>query len=233
MDPLQAKFPSFSPYNTFVNNPIHFIDPDGQEIVVPANLKGSQRRAIMRNLRRLTDDKLSYDKTTGVVTVSKHRIGRHPRGTELLNRVIESPRVMTIGAPLPNTTGNSEVDDNSRNAINGVGSDVTVRFDPTSNPDIMTANPRTGNVSGKKRPNKIGLAHEIIHGERSMRGGAINYEDMGTYMYSDANGTMTTQAFPKEELATVGLKYNTARDITENDIRREQRWTRKKRRGAY
>ena len=32
LDPLQAKYPSLSPYNFTANNPILFIDPDGRYI---------------------------------------------------------------------------------------------------------------------------------------------------------------------------------------------------------
>jgi RHS repeat-associated protein len=35
VDPKASKFPGMSPYCAFANNPIYYIDPDGQEIVVP------------------------------------------------------------------------------------------------------------------------------------------------------------------------------------------------------
>ncbi|MDR1876213.1 MAG: type III secretion system effector protein, partial [Flavobacteriaceae bacterium] len=98
---------------------------------------------------------------------------------------------------------------------------------------ILTIDPKTGNVSGKKRPNQIGLGHEIIHGDRSMRGKAIDYSDEDTHSYQDADGNTVTQTVPKEELGTVGLKHNTSEDITENDLRKEQRETKNKQRGAY
>jgi hypothetical protein len=66
-----------------------------------------------------------------------------------------------------------------------------------------------------------------------MRGAAIDYSVTGTHTYKDASGATVTQTVPKEELATVGLKHNTAGDITENNIRKEQRKTKKKKRGAY
>jgi RHS repeat-associated protein len=231
-EPLQSEYLNLSPYNYCANNPVIYIDPDGREIVIPTSLKGSERRQIMRNLGKLTNDKLSYDKSTGQVTISKQRTGSKVKGTELISRVINSSNTMTITVGTPGS-GNFETDVNSANAINGVGTDVNVSFDPTSNPNILTVNSKTGNVSGKKRPNQIGLGHEIIHGERSMRGEAIDYSDMGTHTYQDANGNTVTQTVPKEELGTVGLKHNTSKDITENDLRKEQSKTKNKQRGAY
>ena len=84
---------------------------------------------------------------------------------------------MTINIISEKEEGNFETDDNPTNAINGKGSNVNVHFNPESNPDIPTLNRKTGRVSNKKRPSQVGLAHEMIHGDRSMRGVAIEKMD--------------------------------------------------------
>jgi len=129
---------------------------------------------------------------------------------------------------------------NFADALNGKGSDTEVYFNPKADPDIMTVDPATGNVSAAKRPAFIGLAHELIHAERSMRGEAIDYGITADYTYQiskrriDAGRDLEirthTQHVPKEELATVGLAYNKNGDITENMIRAEHNL---RPRGAY
>jgi RHS repeat-associated protein len=47
LDPLQAKYPMFSPYHFVANNPIVFIDPDGKVIVVATKDGQSQVLAIL------------------------------------------------------------------------------------------------------------------------------------------------------------------------------------------
>ena len=66
-----------------------------------------------------------------------------------------------------------------------------------------------------------------------------HHEDAGEYRYGfnemekDASGTTVTQTVKKEELRIVGFKGVKAGDVTENNLRSEQRRTRKKKRGAY
>lgn len=156
--------------------------------------------------------------------------GKKTAGTRLIRRLNSSDKTVTITVGAAGS-GNTESDVNPTDAINGTGSDTNVSFDPTSNPSIMTEDPKTGNVSGKTgRPNQVGLGHELIHAERSMRGAAIDYSKTGTHTYKDASGKTVTQTVPQEELATVGLKHNTKKDITENQIRKEQG---QNKRGAY
>lgn len=136
--------------------------------------------------------------------------------------VNSSKRIMSINIISEKEEGNFETDDNPTNAINGKRSNVNVHFNPESNPDIPTLNRKTGRVSNKKRPSQVGLAHEMIHGDRSMRGVAIEYSESESYSYMNNRGQRVMETLSKEEAATVGLNHVKKNDITENDIRKDQ-----------
>lgn len=99
---------------------------------------------------------------------------------------------------------------------------MNVHFNPESNPDIPTLNRKTGRVGNKKRHSQVGLAHEMIHGDRSMRGVAIEYSESESYSYINNRGQRVMETLSKEEAATVGLNHVKKNDITENDIRKDQ-----------
>jgi RHS repeat-associated protein len=236
-------------YSYVRNNPIKYIDPSGYSACeTKGNVFGSksaakkgaggiklpsdtnQQKRILSELQGLTSHTLSVD-SNGYVVIDTpaSATSTTPKGDKLIERMVNSDKTCTIQIATPGS-GNTEQDVNFADALNGTGSDTIVNFDPTSNPSISTVDPTTGRVGPAKRPHRIGLGHEMIHADRSMRGSAINYGLNGSHTYTDLNGNNATQIVPAEELATVGLSGNMADDITENDLRLEQGLNR---RGAY
>jgi RHS repeat-associated protein len=229
-DPLMEKYYSLSPYMYCAGNPVKFIDPDGRKIVLAGTT--AERQAILTNLQKLTNDKLSMrsNGTVIIVRMGSENSGKAlTSGSELirdLNKKGDGAKTVTISIGAAGS-GNSESHYRT-NSTNGVGTDSNVSFDPIANPSILTKDPTTGNVSGATRPNEIGLGHELIHADRAMKGKSVDRATTGTHTYKDAAGNTVTQTKPKEELETVGLqgthKYN------ENKLRKEQGLNE---RGAY
>ena len=209
-DPLQEKYESVSSYCYTANNPIRFVDTDGKVIKLPKGTTYKQIFIVLGNIQKLTDDKVVFStQKDGSIRIKIASIGNGTKsaGTRLIQRINSSKRIMTINVTSKTADGNSETDDNPANAINGIGSNVNVYFDPNSNPLIPTLNAKTGRVNGEKRPAHVGLAHELIYGDRSMRGVAIDYSENATYTYTNSRGQRVKQSLKKEEAATIGLKH--------------------------
>ena len=119
------------------------------------------------------------------------------------------------------------------NIENGDESDALILFNPVYSPEVPVIRSDNGNIDKEKRPSYIGMAHELIHADRAMRGKTILREyaeykyqisrkvilDLGIIKFYTYN--MNTDIAKKEELYTIGIKYSGLGDITENDIRKE------------
>ena len=130
-DPLQEKYANVSSYGYAVNDPIRFIDTDGKVIKLPKGTTYEQIFIVLGNIQNLTDDKIvfSTQKDGSIkIKIAYMRNGTKSAGTRLIQRINSSKRIMTINITSKTADGNSEIDDNPTNAINGKGSNVNVYF---------------------------------------------------------------------------------------------------------
>ncbi len=185
----------------------------------------------MYTLQKLTNDKLVYSTEKGGsarVKIASLGKGGKTSGTRLIRRINSSKRTMTI--VLNEKISNREKDVNRTNAKNGIGTDVVVIFNPTRVAYIPTLNPATKRVHKTTRPPQVGLGHEMIHGDRSMRGVSLRRNLYESHTYIDSSGRHVTEKILIDEAETIGLSHVGPDDITENDIRKEQG---QNSRGAY
>lgn len=221
---------SLNLYTYCNNNPLLYTDPDGHRLVL--NGTAAEQGQILGALSSLTNQTLAIG-AGGAVTITAAAPNHNlENGDLLVQRMINSTRTCDIF--LQNMVGNYANWHNAGNAVNGVGTNAAVYFNPASSPMILTVDPITGNTAGAIRPSYVGLAHELIHADRGMRGRGQNLGHTADYTFQTGRVRKSFLCFSwwskiktthygvrKEELATVGLKNQRWRDITENDIRKE------------
>jgi RHS repeat-associated protein len=221
MGRFMSEDPSKDGENWYVrcmSNPLKYIDPDGYKILLASTNTKFQNKTVLGNIQKLTNDDLEI-RNNEIVIAKKGMVKTKPVGTLLVGNLAGSSKLVTIY--VDDTKGNFENDVSPVDALNPKkGSDTMVSFNPNSDPLIPTLDPKTGLVSERHRPGFVGLAHELIHANRSMNGKAINYGVKVNYSCNTAGGLVECIPMPQEEYETVGLLGNEI--ITENNIRLEQ-----------
>jgi hypothetical protein len=182
------------------------------KIVMDSKLSDQERQTILNDLQKLTNKTLTFNKNE--VINGKSNGSNKPKGTLLIDRLIGSDKTVTVQITTKNPI---EEDINPINATNGDGSDTTVKMNFNLQPKVLVRDSDSGNVIEEEAPSQIVFGHELIHADRSMRGEALNYN-----LKSNQGTNAKPDMVPQEERATVGVKHNTLKDITENDLRSEQ-----------
>ena len=229
-DPVLGRFTTEDPardgLNWFVyvgHNPLRFIDPTGLEIEV--GLSGIIGGLFSRNYRRKTETALQQIDPSAKVNIWTGKVTqdnsinttRHPKGNELLTKMVDNDNKIRVLPTLPGKGNSAYTLFGKKASTEGKGSGGRVFWDPTGELQPATVQP-DGTVKKEDRPPYIGLAHELIHGSHFQEGTFDKDETEEPYTGLD-NRTHKARV---EEQCTVGVgDKNLPTDITENDIRKE------------
>ena len=225
-------------YTYCTGNPVLFVDPSGCLIVLYGTTE--EKDLILENLQMLTDHDLAYDPETGLVYIEILHSGdlQYTQGNKLLIRMMHNEEYTTTIAVWDNISEGNKTFTKGNIAF-GVCADSLIYFNLNYYLRVISIDPETGEMYEKSRPAYIGLAHELVHADRIMRGVALSENVEITrsvtwhskFLFFTLPGKTFDDTAPLEEFYTVGIRKSLrAEDITENMIRAEHGlWLR----GAY
>ena len=159
IDPMADKYPSISPYNYCAWNPMKLVDPDGREIWI---IGDNGNKYQYKKGKLYNEDGSRYKGNDAFATKVANDLCKGLCGVRKeIKTMTKSDKVITI-------TNNEEYSNNRRNAIcmldedaasNGIGSGSIIYY-----------NREISSTGDGKRPNFIGLAHELGHAYDGMKG---------------------------------------------------------------
>ena len=178
------------------NNPVNFWDPLGLTISLPGITSEDDERFV--NLQQLTDDELSVDLETGVVSYAAVENVEREVGTNLVREIVDSEVGCEIiieasGAfaqPIYDIRGNLE--------------NIIIKFDPNYSPEQWSYVDGVG-FGFRSKPSFIALGHELVHTIRFIKGVDVDPTLKGKYLGGPLK--LLQEDATAEELNTIGTDY--------------------------
>ncbi len=163
-DPLQAKYPALSPYSFCVNNPIYYVDPDGNKIVVHyRDDRGRSHRVVIRKVADI--EKLKEAQGFGqdmYKTLTYLKDDEHLQEAISLRTAVHTREVMggDFVAFVPKENTDQSTGESYQHQI------YFEAYDPLNLKD------NDGNFTGEYQSPALGFLHEIGHFLNRIKNGA-------------------------------------------------------------
>ena len=235
-DLLESKYPQFTPYNFALNNPLIYIDFNGEDILIPIRTKGDkyntkaenqelskiESNIILGDLQKLTNDNLVLEKVSTrkgdfykvKIITQKNASENLPEGSKLIRNLIEG-----------DGKGKDVVIEYTGSEANGIERSTngtsTIKYNPDhlANGEGFVEGFITNKDGTKGRPSFIGLAHELIHADENLDG-KINKNEVEVIQNDGPKGFGKKIFIQKDEL-TVRKRDNLIRNEHLNEVHQD------------
>ncbi len=218
IDNLAENFTSWSPFSFSFNNPIRFIDPDGQapEDIIIGNKSEEEQYQVLSQLRQLTNDELAIQ--GGKVVITSQGTANQGKdlaeGTQLIADLINDDNTTTVTLDAERGNGAFAVNPETNQELK---TEAQPNTEYDSNVYIKGTNPQTVNADrtrGLEGGSFISLGHELEHARDHVTGASTVQKFPLTFDFDKNQGSGGfTNKFSFREYKT---------RVFENKLRSEQ-----------
>ena len=191
VDPLAEKFPSYSPYNFVMNNPLRLVDPDGRapdDVII----KGDKAKETFKQLNASTSLRLKMDENGNVTAKGKAKTDADKK---LLAAINDSNVTVEVDGTSSNFTDSGNWYVGGAFGGSTVNEDGSVTVNQTVNPEM------TGKIDEfYEVENGVSVLHEVIEAYI----GAVDSPGIGAPTFDDVKNKTPN-----------GVGYKNAHDKTE------------------
>jgi hypothetical protein len=159
-DPLAAKYPNWSPYTAFLNNPVLFVDPDGREVIISYK-QGEETKSYTYTYQK---DRAFEDGTPDFLknTVSALDHLYSTKATEVtIGEGDAAKTVDVLGQFVGSKDNNITIEEGDENKY----SNGTIKFNSENGISFRLDDSKPGGEDnrGRNSPSAL-LGHELMHG---------------------------------------------------------------------